>query len=36
VHKTIVGLSKKSGKPAGEDLQAMFEEMMKKFLGEKK
>jgi hypothetical protein len=26
-----VGLSKKSGKPAGEDLQAMFEAMIRKY-----
>jgi integrase len=31
IHNTIVGLSKKSGKPAGEDLQTMFEEMIRKY-----
>ena len=35
VHDTILGLSKKADKSGGDDLQAMFEEMMKKFLGEK-
>jgi integrase len=31
VQKTIIGLSKKSGKATGEDLQAMFEEMIRKY-----